>query len=127
MPARWSSSGTGSSALVVQGTLRAGDRAARRLHVDPRTTRSGGDTNNDGPQSNPQPRQWAQILFTSTSTASVLDHVVVHYGGDNVGGEVEADGSAPTIRNSTIAVRPLGVQLIGSAAVLTGDTFRRTA
>ncbi len=113
--------------LIVQGTLQAsGTAAAPVVFTSKQDDSEGGDTNNDGSKSSPQPGDWGDIQFTATSTASMLDNVVVNYGGTN---EVEADGSSPTIENSTIANAAGGVgngyglQLQGSDAVVTGDTF----
>src|SRR5262249_15561625 len=72
-----------------------------------------------------QPGDWKQLAFTSTSTGSVLDHVVVRYGGGYVDGEVEADRAAPTISNSTLSNSvSFSLRLKGSNATLTGDTFQ---
>jgi CARDB/Right handed beta helix region len=116
--------------VFVHGSLQAQGTATEPIvFTSKQDDSAGGDTNNDGSKSSPQPGDWVTIQFTSTSTASMLDNVVVNYGGYSVGAEVEADGTSPTIENSTIAnsaggfEQGYGVQLIGSNAVLIGDTF----
>ena len=63
---------------------------------------AGGDTNNDGSASRPAPGDWSRIAFSNSSVNSLLDHVVVRYGGSGGNGSISVDGSAPTIRNSQI-------------------------
>ncbi len=49
------------------------------------------------------PGEWRNIKFEAGSGASVLDHVEIAYGGETSGsGMIEAIGSHPTIKNSTI-------------------------
>ena len=115
----------GATTLTVQGTLQAQGTAAQPIIFTSKLDDSaGGDTNNDGSKTSPQAADWSSIQFTATSTNSMLDQVLVNYGGVYVGGEVEANGSVPTIENCTIANSgSSGVQLVGSDATLTGDTF----
>ena len=68
-----------------------------------------GDTFHDGATA-PQKGDWHQLLFTSTSTNSVLEHVDLRYGGNyynpgnsfGLAGTLAVAGSSPTIRDSRI-------------------------
>src|SRR5262249_33735502 len=112
--------------ITVQGTLTAQGTAAQPvIFTSVYDDTVGGHTLNDGFAGGPHPGDWNQILFTSTSTGDVLDHVDVRYGGAYVEGAVEADTAAPTINNSTISdAFNFGLRLKGSNATLTGDTFQ---
>ncbi len=86
---------------------------------------AGGDTNNDGSATSPNPGDWVQLEFGSTSTADVLANVVVRYGGEFGHAQIEADSASPTISSSTSAdAAAVGLRLQGSNATLTGDTFQ---
>ncbi len=107
--------------LIVNGTLNAqGTAAAPVVFTSKKDDSAGGDTNNDGSKSSPGPGDWGSIEFTATSTGSILDNVLINYGGT----EVVATGASPTVENTTFDNSgSFGVQLIDSDAVLTDDTF----
>ena len=113
------------SNLVVNGSMVANGTAAQPVvFTSIKDDSAGGDTNNDGIATNAAPGDWAQVRFSSSSTNDVLTNVVVSFGGTNSLGEFEADGTAPTISNSTFASSSSsGLRLVGSTATLTGDTF----
>lgn len=112
--------------MTVDGTLNAQGTAGEQIYFTSIVDDSvGGDTDSDGGKNAPVRGQWGQVLFTSASTADVLDNVVVRYGGGNVDAEVEADGASPKISNSVFSNSPgFGLRLKGSAATLIGDTFQ---
>ena len=75
----------------------------------------GGDTNGDGGARPAAPGDWNGVVFRNTSTGSVLDHVVVRYGGSYVNtAGVQANTGAFTLANSTIAqTRGYGLYMDG--------------
>ena len=66
----------------------------------------GGDTNNDGNSTNPAAGDWAGIQFTSSSTGSRLDQVLVRYGGASICcywyGSLNLNGVSVPVRNTHI-------------------------
>lgn len=62
----------------------------------------GGDTNNNGFSAG-VPDDWRALIFSGTSDASVLDHVVVRYGGDNFLPLVDLWDADITVRDCTFA------------------------
>ncbi len=117
--------GPGYNNITVNGTLLANGTASQPIVFTTTTDDSaGGDTNNDGTTTSPKAGNWADLLFTATSTADVLDDVALRYGG-NANGEVEADSNSPTISNCTFSYSSsAGVRLSGSNATLGSDTFQ---
>ena len=113
--------------LVVQGTLDARGTAAQPVvFTSEKDDSAGGDSNDDGSATAPRPDDWGQILFTGAGSGGVLDQVAARYGGIYVNAEVEADGTSPTISDSTLSdAGGYGLGLVGSDAVVTGDTFQR--
>ncbi|HEV3344263.1 MAG TPA: right-handed parallel beta-helix repeat-containing protein, partial [Pirellulales bacterium] len=112
--------------MTVDGTLNASGTSGQQIYFTSFYDDSiGGDTDGDGGTIVPVRGQWGQVLFTSTSTADVLNDAVVRYGGGGVDAEVEAKGAAPTLSNSVFSDSPgFGVRLTGSNATLTNDTFQ---
>ena len=75
-------------AIIVKGTLIAEGTSANPVVLTGKKEASAGE--------------WKSIIFEPGSGSSVLDHVEIAYGGKGSVGMVEAKGSHPTIRNSTI-------------------------
>lgn len=64
-----------------------------------------GDTNNDGDATPPAPGDWNGVVFKDTSSGSVLDHVLVRYGGSYVNtAGVQSNTRDFTLTNSTISL-----------------------
>lgn len=95
----------------------------------------GGDTNGDGEasQNNAKAGSWGQIVFTSTSTNSFLNHVVIRYGGmkwlEAPTYQIEdyvlvAEGSDITLINSTIENNTAGFYLNNSNSQISNTIFR---
>ncbi|HEX4612077.1 MAG TPA: right-handed parallel beta-helix repeat-containing protein, partial [Urbifossiella sp.] len=111
--------------LIVNGTLTAHGTASQPVIVTSyRDDSAGGDTNNDGASSG-SAFDWHDIRFTSSSTGNVLDHVDVRYGDANDVGQIVASGAPLAVTNSVIRdAGRYGLGLVGSNAVLTGDSFQ---
>ena len=96
------------SGLIVNGTLRAqGTTDAPIVFTSIRDDFFAGDTNNDGSATSPNPGDWGNIYFSPSSTGSLLDQVIVRYGGrygsstpQNKPALVYVSGVAPTLSNS---------------------------
>ena len=72
---------TGSS-LQVSGTLTAlGTAAEPVVFTSYKDDAYGGDTNANGSADSPSPGDWTYILLTGPDGVSVLDHVLIRYGG----------------------------------------------
>jgi parallel beta-helix repeat protein len=77
------------------------------------------------------PGDWGRIEFASTSSASVLNHVTVRYGGGyywDSYGSVYLNGSAPSISNTTISHSSgHGLLVSGSSPTLLNNVFAHNA
>src|SRR5258706_4759459 len=51
----------------------------------------------------PGPGDWGNLFFRGTSPGSVLDHVVVRYGGSEDNADIFVPNSSPTITHSEIS------------------------
>ncbi len=92
--------------LLVNGALIAdasGPGESPILFTSDQDDSVGGDTDDDGDATPPAPSDWSAISFSSTSSGSVLDNVVVRYGGGWLHENIHVETSSITLRNSTIA------------------------
>jgi len=70
--------------LLVKGTLIAEgeqDASTKIVFTSFKDDEYGGDANNDGNATQPAPGDWKRIVFASSSTGSVLENVLLRYGG----------------------------------------------
>ncbi len=116
--------------LLVNGTLRALGTAAQPVVFTAGADDSaGGDTNNDGAADTGL--FWSGILFSSTSTGNVLDHVDVRRGGaDRQDTELDGTGlfldRAPlTLTNSVVrSHQGTGLRIVQSNPTVTDTTIQ---
>lgn len=116
--------------LKVEGTLKAeGQNDKKIVFTAFNDDQFLGDTNNDG-SSIGTPGYWDYIYLSDSSPDSVLDNVIVCYGGykgsgDNFKGAITAENVSITISNSIIENNLVaGVQLINSTSTIKNTTFR---
>lgn len=111
--------------LIVNGTLDAQGTAAQPvIFTSYRDDTAGGDTNNNGASSGIT-GDWRNLLFTSTSTNNVLNHVEVRYAGSGSVAAVIADRAPLTLSGGAISdAYADGLRLLGSNAIITGVSFR---
>lgn len=112
--------------LLVDGKLTAAGTAAQKIYFTYWADDTvGGDTNNDGNTTAPNPNDinliWGRIRFSESSDdSSVLSNAIIRYGG-NIGccetslAAIEIVDASPTIRNSQISQnRKYGISLESS-------------
>ena len=114
-------------ALYVDGRLSAQGTAGQPIYFTSLDDDSvSGDTNGNGNASQPLPGDWNGVRFRETSTGSVLDHVVVRYGGaDGATSGIYATIAPFTLTHSTIAqTKGHGLYLETTMPpVVNGNTF----
>jgi YD repeat-containing protein len=108
--------------LFVDGRMLAdGTVAAPIVFTEARDDAAGGDTNNDMVATSPARGNWGRIELRDPSTASVLDHVNIRFGGGfGSVGQVTVTSSELTLTNSTISNS-------GSVGLLAGNSATVTA
>lgn len=124
-----------SGCIYIEGTLNAqGAKEKEIVFTSLNDDEYGGDTNNDGVATQPGAGYWKSIYFYASSTNSILDNVIIRYGGwyntflggaDAKGGAVEVRGAALSIKNSVFENNMYcGLELIGSASEIKDTVFR---
>jgi len=119
--------------LEVHGTLIAdGTPSEKIVFTSIRDDSNGGDTNNDGDATVPEPGNWGHIGFDSTSVDCILDNCIVQYGATCHGPsgeyhdwrEIYIGDCSPTISNSVIRFSYYsGIECSNSNAIITGNTI----
>jgi len=123
------------SGLKIEGTLIAEGTAEKPIvFTSFYDDEYGGDTNGDGDATRDDARaeSWGQIVFTSTSTNSSLNYVVIRYGGVKWGGGsgykadyvLKIDSSDLTLANSIIENNTFGFYLENSSSQIANTIFR---
>jgi RHS repeat-associated protein len=121
-----------SKRMSVSGTLVAdGTPESKIVFTSVRDDSYAGDTNNDGSATVPQPGDWEKITLTNSS--SVIDNVVIKYGGRAVDyliwdGTLCVSGGSPSVTNSTFSNNmTYAIKASGSASpTISGNTITST-
>ena len=119
--------------LQVAGSLSAVGTADQPIVVTSISDDSqGGDTNGDGADSSPAPGDWGQIYLQAGSTANVLDHCLLDYGGainiSSTEANLRADTSDVTLRRSTLRrSRQTGLYALGQTFDISETRFESNA
>jgi parallel beta-helix repeat protein len=116
--------------LTIDGTLTAdGDPGEHIVFTSIKDDTYGGDTNGDGSGSSPSRNDWNRIDFTSTSTANLLDNVIVRYGGNGsvINTNIRVETSSLTISNSTVENGDNGIYINGVSPSITGSVIRNNS
>jgi RHS repeat-associated protein len=116
---------SGTQNLIVNGTLSvAGTAAAPVIFTSSHDSSAGGDLLNLG-NSSGRAGDWGRIEFASTSTASVLDHAEVRFGGYDTLGEVLVNGGQLALSNSEIRdSNAAGLRILASNPTVTNVIFQ---
>lgn len=99
---------SGDSILSVDGTLLAeGTSEAPIVFTSIKDDTLGGDANNDGGVGIPVGGDWPFIILNSGSQNSILDHLIVRYGGyywltGSSFGQIRVENTTATINNTLI-------------------------
>ncbi|MFH0873372.1 MAG: lamin tail domain-containing protein, partial [Candidatus Komeilibacteria bacterium] len=121
--------------IYVEGILHAeGAKDQEIVFTSLSDDEYGGDTNNDGAATSPGAGSWDSMYFYASSTNSVLDNVIVRYGGwyntfwggaNAKGGAVKVDNTVLTIKNSVFENNAYGgLELIHSDSEIQDTIFR---
>ena len=107
--------------LIVEGTLNVSGTENNKVYFTSTYDDTvGGDTNDDGSETAPEPTNWQSIRFQNGG-GGTLDHVVIRYGGGVSGsgndtGAIFAAGTSPTITNSVLSNNATGLVADGTGA-----------
>jgi hypothetical protein len=114
------------ASISVDGTVKGQGTAAQPVVLTSFSDdTAGGDTNNNGESNVPGGGDWAGIQFNATSTANLLDHVEVRYGGSP--GAILVDRAPLTLTNSIVRNTSFfgaGVRIVSADPVINGVTFK---
>jgi hypothetical protein len=114
-----------SATFVVNGALLAqGSPSEPIVFTSPKDDTYGGDTNNDGSASSPNPADWSNIVVNAASgSSSVFQHCIFRFG-TYYEGIITAKGSSPVIQDCHFFKCERGVYALdGGSPLIAGNTF----
>ena len=120
----------GSSRIYIEGILQAqGQQNEKIVFTSINDDEYGGDTNNDGDNTQPVAGYWDFINFSASSTNSILDNVIVRCGGwynkPFKSGAVKIDNTDITITNSLFENNLIsGLELANCTTTISNTTFK---
>jgi len=115
--------------IYVDGSLKAqGSGSDKIIFTSFNDDEYGGDTNNDG-LSTPYAGYWDFVSFSASSASSVLNNVIVRYGGwynqPFKKGAIKIDSNNVVVSNSLFENNLVaGLELYNSTTTITGTTFQ---
>ena len=122
---------SGNSRIYVNGILKAeGSSDKKIVFTSFNDDDYAGDTNNDGNSTQPFAGYWDFISFSASSTNSILDNIIVKYGGwykkfAGSSGAVKIDNANVTISNSVFENNlTSGLELNNCTTTIENTTFK---
>lgn len=114
--------------LFVNGKLNVNGTADKpAIFASPSDDTAGGDTNNNG-NTSPNNDPSGGIVFSATSTGSVLNHVEVRNSGIDDNAAIMVNGASITVTNSVIRDNPhAGIWMTGGTMSISNTDFQRNA
>ncbi|TSC95173.1 MAG: parallel beta-helix repeat-containing protein [Parcubacteria group bacterium Licking1014_1] len=118
------------SALTINGVLKAiGTTDEKIIFTSFRDDEYGGDSNNDGSDSQPAPGVWLGVEFSKTSSGSEIENAVFRYGGAyfsqaDFGAAIKINQCSVSLRNSVLWKNANnGLWLINSLSIVDSAQF----